>query len=350
MKIHSGMKVYKYRCTKDSEILERDIGTFSSNSFFAPKLETFDDKLEANFKEQISIIVDILTESLLIDKQELKHSLRDVTCYKDKIGVYCVTKNYKNEHLWREYANSHQGYCIEYELEKLTDRSKNIDFSNLLEVLYDDKIPTLQIDDIGTNKLVSKMFGVKQEKYFLEEEVRLIFNFASLKKHHDSAITAIYFGCEADESLKKRFYAKFENRDIKFYQMVFIEKHGLQRQLVNEFKRKLKFNLEKYNFEILKHVVNEHVEGYHVYLIDEPNTELLTEFALAFKEKKCHKLCNLHIYNSREIQQLIDIYPLPDDDYVQFADSYIANADFSCDDFLFQFPYKDFKYVKLKNS
>lgn len=342
------MKVYKYRCTKDIKILERDIETFSKNMFFAPKFETFDDKLEATFKEQISTIVHILGKTFSKNTEEINNSLTEVTNYKDKIGIYCVTKRYDNEYMWENYANINKGYCIEYDLDKLTDKSNNLDFSNMFEIIYDDKSSILNISDIGSNSLIIKMFGVKKTKYLPEEEIRLIFNFDSIKKHHKSAITGIYFGSDANEQLIEKFYKKFENRDIKFYRIIKTEKHKLETEIINQFSIKLKYNIEKYSFKILKHDINEHLEIYHIHLIDQTKTELIKEFTLAFNEKYCYKICNLHIYNNSEIIDLLDIYPLSDKDYVRYADSYIANADFSSETIFFEFPFKDFKYDNLK--
>jgi len=329
------MKVYKYRKIDDQDIFERDIETFSKNSFFAPTLETFDDELEANFKEQISFL-----------SKSLKDNLVEVTAHKNKIGVYCLAKTYDNKHLWENYAGDNQGYCIEYDIEKLTDRSKNLDYADKIEILYDNRTPVLGIQDIINRNLIPKMFGIKRVKYRPEQEIRLIFDSASLKVHHESAITAIYFGTNSNEELHQKFITKFADRDINFFKMI-ITQNGIVPKLIKEHKRKLTYNLNKYNFKVIKHNIFEHVESFHVYLSGENDTESLKDFALAFKEKNSHKLCLIHIYNNLEISNLIDIHPLPDNEYIKFANSYIAVADFCCDEFLDEFPYKDFKYKQL---
>jgi hypothetical protein len=341
------MKVYKYRCNKDKELFERDLETFSNNSFFAPTFKGFGDELEANFNEQISITLNCIDKSNIHSKTVMS-CLKDVIEFKEKIGVYCLTKRFDNEYMWNEYANENQGYCIEYELEKITDKSKNIDFSENFDVIYDFKTPILNINDIGSDSLIQKMFGVKRLMYSQEEEVRLIFNHSSIKNHHYSAITAIYFGEKTDKALIQKFYEKFKNREIKIYRMLTNENNVLSRKIINEFSRELKFDLNKFNYEILKHSINEHIEVFYIHLIDELIGDEIKQFALAFEEKNCHKLCNLHIYNNSEIKDLIEIYPLPDKDYIRYADSYIANADFSSENIVFEFPYKDFKYNKLK--
>ena len=54
----------------------------------------------------------------------------------------------------------------------------------------------------------TNVFGVKKENWKHEEEIRLIFNNSSLKSHHESAITGVYFGCHATEDIPiyKCFY------------------------------------------------------------------------------------------------------------------------------------------------
>jgi len=36
-----------------------------------------------------------------------------------KIGIFSLSKKYDDELLWAHYANSHKGFCIEYDLEIL---------------------------------------------------------------------------------------------------------------------------------------------------------------------------------------------------------------------------------------
>ncbi len=340
------MKVYKFRGV---EKLDRDIETFAKNQFFASNFSEFNDLLEANFNERISQITDIISKSFNVNGEEIKRNLKELIDFKRKIGIYSLTKRFCNEQMWAYYASSHKGYCIEYDLNKLVDISQNRDFVKQVEVVYQDKITTLDTLDITSKTMIDKMFGVKKVNYFPEEEIRLLFNSFSLKNHHQSAITAIYFGHQSSNELKESFYEKFTNRDVKFYEITpSLENHKLERKLIKEFNSKSIFDLNKFNYKILSYEDSGHFEIYFIELFGETTTEILEEFSLAFKEKVCFKQCRIYIFNNSNIKELITKYPLEDKEYIQFAESLIAISDFSCENFLDEFPFKDFKYNELK--
>ncbi|MNL60237.1 hypothetical protein D3C87_1840340 [compost metagenome] len=71
-----------------------------------------------------------------------------------------------------------------------------------------------------------------------------------MKKFHPSAITGIYFGIKTPEIIKESFYGLFKDLDMKFYE-VFPSKYKLDFKLITETKRRLKYNINNFEFEIL---------------------------------------------------------------------------------------------------
>lgn len=50
--------------------------------------------------------------------------------------------------MWAHYANSHKGFCIEYDIEKLQD-SENYTFDvNRMKIEYKNEPPIIGLDDI----------------------------------------------------------------------------------------------------------------------------------------------------------------------------------------------------------
>lgn len=342
------MKAYKYRSIEDEKILERDLNTFSENQFFAPTFEMLNDPFEANFNEVISNTANGLKDIFSISTENILECLKEVTNYKYKLGIYSLSKSWDIEQMWAYYASSNKGYCVEYEIEKLKDKTRNLDFSNQLNITYSNQRPTLNIEDINNGLILNKMFGTKKEKWKPENETRLIFDNSSLKNHHDSAITAIYFGSQTESSLIENFKNKFKNRDLKYYKiLVNIEKNHLERELIFESSKMRKFDISQYKFEIIKHKNNPQAENYYIYLEDVLTTAELKEFALAFREKYCYKLCNLNIFNTLEVIDIIDEYPLKNKNYIKYAEAFIALADFSTEKIIIEYPYKDFYYKEL---
>lgn len=339
------MKVYKYRGI-ESDILERDLNTFLANQFFAPKFEMLNDPFEANFKEIISNTLDAINAIFSsVGTEKVKAQLHNVIAYKNKLGILSLSKNCYSEQMWAYYASSNHGYCVEYDLEKLKDKTQNFDFSKQLDIAYSDDIPTLGIKDLKNDQMFQKMYGTKKQNWRHEEEIRLVFNNSSLKKHHQSAITAIYFGYQASENLINTITNAFTNRDIQFYKIIVNkEKNGLEHILLSESKRLLDHDINKFNFEIISHKDNSVVENYYIHLKDKLNPDELKEFAQAFREKYCYKPSNLNIFNTSDIPDLIDKYPLKGKEYIQYADAFIAVSDFDTEDSVFEHPYKDFYY------
>lgn len=124
-------------------------------------------------------------------------------------------------------------------MNKLIDKSQNPDFEYQLEIDYEGKIPTINIEDIkNTNSFIKKIYAIKKSTWKHEDELRLIFSNHGLKKFHSSAITGIYFGHRTEDKIKECFYDLFKNEDVKFYE-IFPSNFKLDSKLINETKRKL---------------------------------------------------------------------------------------------------------------
>ncbi|WP_343611153.1 DUF2971 domain-containing protein [Chryseobacterium oranimense] len=193
------MKVYKYRSI-EKDVFDRDFKTIESK---------LNDPFDIYFDEEISQLINIL--KILFPIKELdnfENQFREVLKFKEKIGVYCLSRDFLNEQLWAYYASSYSGYCIEYDLDKLMDRGQNFDFQYQFEIDYKESIPRLDINDIINikNNFIQKMFATKKSAWQHEKEIRLIFDKYGMKKFHPSAITGLYFGIKTPDLIKQSFY------------------------------------------------------------------------------------------------------------------------------------------------
>ncbi len=141
------MKVYKYRGV-EKDIFDRDFDTLKNNMFFAPKFEMLNDPFEANFNEILSKVSKSLNTIFKVDVSSMEATFERILSFKDRLGVYSISKTYHSEQMWAYYASSNYGYCIEYDLEKLEDKTKNADFSARIDVRYSDDIPVIGLKDI----------------------------------------------------------------------------------------------------------------------------------------------------------------------------------------------------------
>ncbi|WP_265426686.1 DUF2971 domain-containing protein [Chryseobacterium sp. YIM B08800] len=344
------MKAYKYRSI-EKNVFERDFETIKNNSFYSSNYNMLNDPFDIYFNEEISQVISLL--KTLFPYQELdnfENQFKKVLNFKEEIGVYCLSKDFLNEQHWAYYASSYSGYCIEYDLEKLIDKSQNFDFQYKFDIDYKDNIPTLGIDDLTNlqDGFIKKMFATKKSTWKHEEEIRLIFDKYGMKKFHPSAITGIYFGIKTPEIIKESFYGLFKDLDVKFYE-VFPSNFKLDFKLIHETKRKLKYDLNKFDFNIIRYRENRFEEIFDVYFkMENQNEDELKEFILAFREKYSVKESTLYIYNNEEITGLLDVYPKNDDQYIKLANSlitYLNNDELE----IIYYPYKDSKYHEIIN-
>lgn len=321
------MKVYKYRSIEE-KIFERDFKTIGENCFFASNYNSLNDPFDIFFNEQISPLIKVLERMFpKNDISNFENKLKETLEYKEKIGIYCLSKDFLNEQLWAYYASSYFGYCIEYDLDKLIDKSQNSDFECYFELTYEDNVPTIGIDDIkNQNQFIKKMYAIKKSTWRHEDEVRLIFNNHGLKKFHSSAITGIYFGYRTEEIIKQSLYNLFKNEDIKFYE-VFPANFKLEYKLIHETKKKLQYDVNKFNFEIIRSRENRWEQIFEIFYKGNTNTkDEIEEFIQAFREKYCFKKSTLYLFNTKDILPLLDIYPFNEQQHAKYNSSLIQTV------------------------
>jgi Protein of unknown function (DUF2971) len=150
----------------------------------------------------------------------------------DSYAFYCVSAKNSNELMWAHYADSHQGFCIEFNFEKLCAE----------EVTYQETIPKIEIAEllaashghIDPNLLAKKLWQalrVKLEKWSYEAEYRCqtsdpsienaIRNGAPYAKvfYENDFISSIIFGCRMPKE-RKEYIKGHMKYPVKFKQAV----------------------------------------------------------------------------------------------------------------------------------
>lgn len=177
--------VYKYRSgnnelRKGQEIsdLERDIQSIEKNSLFASSIDSLNDPCEAmvfseKLKRETKLVSGILggKESGLTNF----HTQVDefISSLNDKVGIYSLAGRFNHELLWAHYANSHRGFCIEYDLNKLQNGYSNEDLYTF-KIKYSSRPPQLSLSDItngNTLNAINRVAGFKSKEWKYEEEI-----------------------------------------------------------------------------------------------------------------------------------------------------------------------------------
>jgi len=217
------VKVFKYR-GGDSEIFNRDLESLVKNSFWAPARDKLNDPCEGLFSaDRLFSQIDILGETFSIPVIELKHSLTEVLAYKNTSGIYSLSKTSTDELLWAHYASNHSGFCIEYDLDRLTHFGKREFFH--FDVEYDEVPPEINISDMHaiTEKipLIQKIIGYKSKRWEYEEEIRIITSASGAQDYDYRSVTAIHFGLRAGQAKIDDVMYKLQGRGIKYYRVRF---------------------------------------------------------------------------------------------------------------------------------
>jgi len=229
------MIVYKYR-GGDNEIFKRDLDALTNDYFWASSVDELNDPCETlidtdNFKKQIKKTLRILKK----DTPQINESFRilceelDNVVNRD-IGIFSLSKTNLDELLWAHYANSHKGFCVAYDLEKLTENN-SIKKYYPFHVKYSNKPPCVSVsdmyklsDDLTKSSLIQKFTSIKSKKWINEQEVRIITDKWGKQPYDYRALKSIYFGMRMSNTEKENIIYELRGRGITYYQIYLEDK------------------------------------------------------------------------------------------------------------------------------
>lgn len=209
------MFVYKYR-----NGTTRDIQTLMNNEFYAASIESLNDVHEGKIiinNQEIKFFDLLAKNSASFFDISIEKSLGNLMQIYNNSGVYSLSKDYKNELLWAYYANSHKGFCIEYDFNILKQYPCNED--NFFDVKYSKNVPIINLGSIFDISILKKSLVTKSLSWKHEDEIRILTPFQSRFTYFSRAVKSIYFGYRTDKNTIESIMEKLKGRGIKYYQM-----------------------------------------------------------------------------------------------------------------------------------
>ena len=220
--------VYKYR----GGAFERDLSSLINNEIYAPTVKELNDPCEGfistnklmNEIDEMLKINPQATESMNIFKDELNNTINHI----ETSGIYSLSKNHLDELLWAHYANSHKGFCIEYDLKMLLKLNKEIIFKNkellvFADIKYRNQPYHLTVDDMNNLKdatpFMEKLLGYKSKRWEYENEVRIICSKFGSIEYDYRAVKSIYFGLKMEKEEENKIIEKLQGRGINYYKI-----------------------------------------------------------------------------------------------------------------------------------
>lgn len=265
------MKLFKYR--PGADCFQRDLDTIKVNQFWSSPVEQLNDPCETlTDKTRIKKLQNWVARKMNIATKEnlefLNENAEEVLNLSDKMGIFSLSNTHLDELLWAHYGNSHKGFCIEYDLNKLveTDGEKAI-YSK--PVKYKNKPPKIWFTDAFTtsyNKLVEKYGFYKSKRWEYEKEHRIVTSKIGKNSHQLGAIKSIYFGLKMDEEEKDKMISELSGRGINFFQ--------------------IKLTPNSYNFTSTR--LDEFSDVEHTYLKEIPNSISKTKIATKILRHKIY--------------------------------------------------------------
>lgn len=241
------MLVYKYRSGT-----ENDIKALENNQYWSSSIEQLNDPCEAitdtkKVKKFLNYIGQKVGAKTKEDYDLINDNTDEVLSMDNKMGIYSLSKTPLDELLWAHYANSHKGFCIEYDLEILL-KNDGGNHVHSFPVLYSNKPPKIGFWDIiknEKNSMIKKFAFHKSKRWEYEQEHRIVTSKIGLNSYNPKALKSIYFGLKISQSDKNQIINLLQSRGISFYQIE-LEKNSYSFKTVElETDKELKSNYLK---------------------------------------------------------------------------------------------------------
>lgn len=122
----------------------------------------------------------------------------------NKIGVFSLTPNCSSILSWAHYSDSHKGFCVGFDEEKLRHFVKSKESLDLDSVEYMEQYPIINVYKMTMDKRITKLFWTKSIDWKYEDEYRIIwYDGANKTLEIDSGIIGkVILGCQIRENGK----------------------------------------------------------------------------------------------------------------------------------------------------
>jgi hypothetical protein len=145
---------------------------------------------------------------------------------KNSRGIFSLVKEWNSELLWAHYSDSHRGFCIEYDIERL---QQSIATSNrLIKVNYADATPPLsyfKMKSSGSEYLDGILSGTKSRAWKYEKEYRLVTDASGRFSHAVDAIRSVTFGMRCSSDKMKELLSVIKGRGYDVYHAYMYREH-----------------------------------------------------------------------------------------------------------------------------
>jgi hypothetical protein len=243
-------KFYKFKGNVDInsdiglELFERDLNMILNSEIWCSSLEDLNDPFEGEykmdlFKKQLNITTNSLSFFGLKKKSNESNAkiiaaLKNMYELSKKSGIYSLTTNFENDLMWSHYANSHKGFCIEYEFDTLKTfdiQTNQNGFRHLGKIEYSNDIFDTKDVFIKNINLVNFLFR-KNIKWHYENEWRILSIIPGKYNYDQKCIKSIIFGLKTSETVIDLIIHKLTPLNIDFYKIKMKDSYMLEKERI----------------------------------------------------------------------------------------------------------------------
>lgn len=224
-----GRLAYKYR-SGDPHTLRRDLKSLADATFYAADRHSLNDPFEGRFDRSsldaqfsaIKTLISGVAPTAVSSLDQVSLAAEGLLAFVDKSGVFSLSYNPLQELIWAHYGDSHRGFCIGYDIQRLVEFDPNTHY--VLDVQYSNAAPTVSSNDlVSTDKpttVLRKMLGIKSKPWAYEEEVRVVTQPPGSHDHDYRAVQVVYFGLRCSESTMMAVMEALAGRDVKYHRVI----------------------------------------------------------------------------------------------------------------------------------
>ncbi len=243
MKNNRNRIYYKFRSFDNDGY---NLNNLQNDCIFASNISQLNDPFEGLIdNSKMSIELSVL-KRLGADKQAeiLKTGLNDFLELRNKTGIYSMSQDWQSELLWAHYADSHKGFCIEYDIEYLT--RFYYQRSYFIKVKYVDSPVNVSVlkmfkKKLATVEIVKLMNGIKSLPWSYEKEYRIVFDECGTKNIDKRGLKSVILGANISNDNKLRILDILSKKTVKVYQAKLADnRYIIDRELIHEFNEEIK--------------------------------------------------------------------------------------------------------------
>lgn len=234
-----------------------------------------------------------------------------------------------SETMWTYYANSHNGFCIAYDLDILEGaKSDGFDLIELLSIKYQNNSPEIFVTDT-IDLMREKYFGRKSVSWKRENEVRLVFHSSGLKHIPKDAVVAIYFGLNMPIEERQQIISGLGENNIDYYQIETIP---------NCYKLKATKVDNIADIEIIKAERKPTLDNFTLLYKSEAKDRQTIEALVKAIRSGLTRPTNICIVDDLLSGELLDKYPPTNEERKYLSEHWIAMSTFDAPDYVMYYP------------